>query len=104
MIGGFYFLNRFLFLCELKIRSSSLFVDVSPVINFSSWRKIMPLSNSSEVFGPANDIETVLTSQSLDIKKSERNALCVLVYFWSRVHELSRTLSFHLINPMVHSH
>ena len=41
----------------------------------------MPLNNSSEVFGPANDIETVLISQSLGIKKSERNALCALVYF-----------------------
>ena len=50
---------------------------------------MMPLNNSSEVFGPANDIETVLISQSLDIKKSERNALCALVYFWSHVHELS---------------
>ena len=28
----------------------------------------MPLNNSSEVFGPANDIETVLISQSLGIK------------------------------------
>ena len=41
----------------------------------------MPLNNFSEVFGPANDIETVLISQSLDIKKSERNALCALIYF-----------------------
>ena len=48
----------------------------------------MPLYNYSEVFVPAKQISKHY-SQSLDVKKTEPNAHCALVYFWSHVHELS---------------
>ena len=48
----------------------------------------MPLYNSSEVFEPGKQISKHFL-QFLDIKKTERNALCALVYFWSHVRELS---------------
>ena len=56
--------------------------------NIKDSQKIMLLHTPPTFLSQLSNIEA-LYSQSLNIKKTERNALCALVYFRSHMHELS---------------
>ena len=72
---------------------------VSPKTNFSSWKITMPLYNSSEVFVPAKQYGNTIHSDSLDIKKTERDALLclclLLITSSSEVSLFKRFISMH---------